>query len=650
MLFFKRKIRFLFLAVMLHCSFYTTMSQINYTANDAGHVPAYNGPFLYGNNMGYYGSTWDNITLSNIAAGNPLVNVAGVGSKSFRIPLPEEFVDFWGYDVSIAQYNHYATLGMRDNTLFVSSPSAAHRDNSFYGGCGQPSSLWANMFTPIWDGGANGTPVNDNNYYALYIYKLVTRYKAYNKFWEILNEPDYDFSGNSWKLPGQPGNWWENNPSPCDLVNMKAPIFHYIRLLRISYEVIKSVDPTAYITVGGIGYPSFLDAVLRNTDNPADGSVTPEYPLKGGAYFDVLSFHSYPMYNLRYWDNSINNFTYIRHSDGASQEFINAKTQMANVLNTHGYNNSTYPEKHFICTENNIPRKEFGDYIGSDQAQTNYIIKALVACQQNKIRQYYIFALGESKTYAEATHGYEMMGLYQKLDGLGPVTSGGIYNGVYGQQYTNEGIAFKTTSDLLLNYQYDNGKTSTLNLPATIGGGAFRDAIGNYVYVLWAKTTIDKSESASAIYTFPPAANVAPLLNKREWNYSVTGSTSSVPSVNVSLTATPIFLSENFQLVALTEEEKKKREAEKKLALTISPNPASHFASVNFTLTSPARVRLTIFDAQGKLVKSIPVRSQFATGSHTFPIYGMEAWPSGVYYCRFETEILQLMKKLVIVR
>ncbi len=647
---YQKPILLLLLSIALHCSFKTTNAQISYTANDAGSVPAYNGTFLYGNNMGYYGPTWDNITLSNIAAGNPLINVAGVGSKSFRILLPEEFVDFWGYDVSIAQYNHYATLGMRDHTLFVSSPSAAHRDNNYYGGCSQPSALWANMFTPIWDGGANGTPVNDNNYYALYIYKLAIRYKSYNKFWEILNEPDYDFSGNSWKLPGQPGNWWENNPSPCDLINMRAPIFHYVRLLRISYEVIKSVDSTAYVTVGGIGYNSFLDAILRNTDNPVDGSVTAEYPLKGGAYFDVLSFHNYPMYNLRYWDNSINNFTYIRHSDAAAQEFINVKTQMANLLGTYGYNNTVYPAKHFICTENNIPRKEFGDYIGTDLAQYNYIIKALVGCQQNSIRQFYIYAMGEPKTYAEATNEYDMMGLYQKLEGVGPVTSGGVYNGVYGQQYTNEGIAFKTTSDILLNYQYDNAKTATLNLPATIGGAAFRDATGNFVYVLWAKTSIDKSEVANATYTFPVAANVAPLLNKREWNYSVTNTTSSIPSVNVALTGTPIFLSENFQLVALTEEEKEKRKAEKKLALNVSPNPANNFSFVKFTLTSPARVRITIFDAQGKLVKSIPVPSQFATGTHSVPIYGMEAWSSGLYYCRFETEILQIMKKLVIAR
>jgi hypothetical protein len=140
------------------------------------------------------------------------------------------------------------------------------------------------------------------------------------------------------------------------------------------------------------------------------------------------------------------------------------------------------------------------------------------------------------------------------------------------------------------------------------------------------------------------------MLNKREWNYSVTNSTSSTPSINVALTGTPIFLSENFQLVPLREEEKEKKEAEKKLGLKVSPNPANRVAFVNFNLTSPARVRITIFDAQGRLVKSIPVPSQLATGSHSIPINGMGAWPSGIYYCRFETEILQVMKKLAISR
>ena len=635
-----------FLAILLCCISPAIYAQINYSANDAGRVPAYNSNFLYGTNMGYYGPSWDNVTKANIASGNPALNIKGAGVKSFRVPMPEEFLEFWGYDAEVSSFNHYSTLGVKDNTIFLGGSSIAHRDNNYYGGCGNPSWLFANMFTPIWDGGANGTPVNDANYYALYVYKTVTRYRSFTKFWEIINEPDYDVTGNSWKDPGQPGNWWENNPQPCALANLKAPIFHYIRMLRISYEVIKSVDSTAYITVGGLGYPSFLDAVLRNTDNPVDGSVTPEYPLKGGAYFDVLSFHNYPMYGLMYWDNSINNFAYKRHSDAAAEEFIKTKTKMATVLNARGYNNTTYPEKHFICTENNIPRKEFGDYIGTDQAQTNYIIKALVLSQQERIRQYYLFALGESANFADATQGYQMMGLFQNLEGVGPLTNGGVY----GQQYTNEGIAFKTTSDLLTNYQYDAAKTSSLNLPATIGGGAFRDAIGNYVYVLWAKTTIDKSEAASAVYSFPAGANVAPLVNKRDWNYSITSITTSMPSQNIALTGSPVFLSENFQLVNLNDDERERRNAEKKLALSIYPNPANTFASVVFTLTSPSRVRISIFDTQGHLVKSIPFTSQLSSGTHKIAINGMEAFPSGVYYCRFETEILQMMKKLTIVR
>ena len=640
----KSLLRLLLLLTTGSCIYQTAISQINFTANEPGRVPAYPRAFLYGTNMGYYGSSWDNITKANIAAGNTALNIQGAGSHSLRLSLPEDFLEYWGYDAEFGSFNHYTSLGIQDNTVFLGFPSAAHRDNNYYGGCGQPSWLFANMYTPIWDGGANGTPVNENNYYALYVYKTVTRYHNYTKFWEILNEPDFDLSGNAWKDPGQPGNWWDNNPPPCDLNNMKAPIFHYIRLLRISYEVIKSIDSTAYITVGGLGYPAFLDAVLRNTDNPADGSVTPAYPVKGGAYFDVLSFHNYPMYALTYWDNSINNFAHKRHSDAAAEEFIKAKNRMASVLAAHGYDGNIYPGKHFICTENNIPRKEFGDYIGTDQAQTNYVMKALVLSQQNNIKQYYLFALGETQTLAAATDGYALMGLFQKLEGVGPLTNGGVY----GQQFTNAGVGFKTTAELLRNYRYDSAKSQLMSLPLAIGGGAFRDAIGNYTYVLWAKTAVDRSESATATYTFPAALNAAPLLNKREWNYSITATTASIPSVSVALTGTPIFLSEDFQLVSIRDRNRTGVNEEKKFALGVYPNPSNKFATIKFTLTAPERVRVTIFDENGSLVKSVPMPASLPTGTHSIPINGIENFSAGVYYCRFETEKVRLMKKLII--
>lgn len=637
-----KKIRNLIAHVFLLMNSQTGFGQISYTANTT--VPAYNNFFEYGTNMGYYGPGWNDISLSNIAAGNVSLNIPGINSKTFRIPLPEDFLEFWGYDVRINEFNHYASLGVKDNTIFLAGTATAHRDNTDYG-CGQ-TWMWANMFTPIWDGGANGTPINDTNYYALYVYKTVTRYKDYTKFWEIINEPDYDISGNGWKDPGQPGNWWDANPNPCALVNIKAPVFHYVRLLRISYEVIKSIDPTAYITVGGIGYASFLDAILRNTDNPVDGSVTAEYPLKGGAYFDVLSFHNYPMYALMYWDNSILNFAYKRHSDAAAEEFIKVKNKMETVLTTYGYNNTTYPAKHFISTETNIPQKALGDYIGSDQAQTNYVMKTLVEAQKNNIRQLYYYTLGDATTVADAIAPYDVMGLYKKLEGVGPLTNGGIY----GQQYNSSGIGFRTTSDLLHNYRYDEARTTGMTLPSNIGGAAFKNDAGNYRYALWAKTTVDRSESASASYSFPAALGLGTQMVMREWDYSITNVNHNVGSTNINLSGTPVFLEENLQIVPIYDRDEPIESVEKRFAFSVYPNPAFNQANIRFTLTEPSKVTISLFDQQGRFIQLIPIPSSLSTGTHVFPITTIARLSSGVYFCKLSTEKIQLIRKITIAK
>src|SRR3982750_3231568 len=81
-------------------------AQINFTANDPGSVPAYNTGFLYGSNMGYY-PPWTNQNIADIAAGNPALNVKGVGIKSLHLPLPEkDFLDFWGYNISVNDFTY----------------------------------------------------------------------------------------------------------------------------------------------------------------------------------------------------------------------------------------------------------------------------------------------------------------------------------------------------------------------------------------------------------------------------------------------------------------------------------------------------------------------------------------------------------------
>ena len=517
-------------------------AQINYSANDFGHLPPNTSFFQYGANMGYYGPSWDDKTLADIAAGNTSKNVKGAGIKSLHLPLPESFLEFWGYNVRVDVFNHYASLGIKDNTVFLEDPKAEHRDNTNFG-CSESSRLFKNMYEPIWDGGANGTPVNDNNYLALYIYKTVLAYKQYVKYWEIINEPDLEYGILGDGEPGQPGNWYENNPPPCSIPNLYAPIFQYIRALRIGYEVVKYVDPTAYVSPGGLGKPGFLDAILRNTDNPADGSPTSAYPLKGGAYFDALSIHMYPIYHLHQWDNSIFGFVFSRHSDAAVNKYIEHKNKFYSVLASRGYNGSTYPAKHFITTENNIPNKSvqgsIGPWIGSQEAQRNYDIKALVESQKNNIDQYYVFVLGNDKeTWDASASELSFLGLYQNLNGKGPLTNGGVY----GQQYNESGIAYKTTSDLLLGKRYDAARTTAMLLPTNVVGAAFKDDAGNYIYVLWAKTTIDFSETAAATYSFPGGL-VSAQLDKKEWNYSSTGANGTTPSTNIALTGAPIFLS-----------------------------------------------------------------------------------------------------------
>jgi len=632
------------LASLILCSF-SVFSQVNFSANDPGAVPAYNGYFQYGTNLGYYDGTWNDWTLSDIAAGNPLLGVKGAGAKTFRILLPEYFLESWSYDIRLAEFNHYASLGVKDNTIFVGFPSPAHKDNNFYNGCAESSLLFANMYEPIWDGGANGTPVNENNYYALYMYKLVQTYGAFTKFYEITNEPDYTWYNTGWLEPGVAGNWWDNNPPPCELSNLKAPIFHYIRMLRISYEIVKTLDPTAYVAVGGIGWPSFLDALLRNTDEPTNGAVTGAYPLKGGAYFDVLSFHSYPQFELSYWDNNVNGFVYTRHSDAAVEKFVAKKNSFVTVLNNRGYDGATYPRKHFICTEGNIPRKELDGYIGSDDAARNYGMKVLIESQKHEVSQYYTFILGDAAPIETATNAFWVMGLFQNLNGIGPLTHGGVYL----QQYTNPGIGYKTTSDLLHFSRYDDARTGMMNLPSNVEGAAFRDSLGAYTYVLWAKTSIDKSEAASATYSFPAAMNVTPNVNRREWNYTITNSTTSIPSVNIPLNGTPVFITDNMQIVPIRDREIRERNKEKEFALSVYPNPASTVSSIKFTLTHPMNVRIKVYDVNGVLVIDKSTK-QYATGTHLIPLPGIERLASGVYNCRFETDEIQINRKLVIAR
>jgi hypothetical protein len=491
-------------------------------------VNVYNGYFLYGSNMGWKNHNWRDEDVADILVGNASKNIEGVGVNSLRPALYEFFVEDWGYDVRVDAFRHYSNIGAKENVVFISdSPCDAHRERKQYAP-GVASESFENLYEPVWVNGENGLSVNENNYYALYVYEVVKRYKDQVKFWEIKNEPDFTYNvGCAHAEPGEPCNWWDNDPLPEDLTNWRAPIQHYVRLLRVSYEVIKSVDPEAFICVGGIGFASFLDAILRNTDNPDGGTVTDKYPHKGGAWFDCLSFHCYPMYYLRSWDNSIGWFRYYRHSDAAVNSLMDRREELEAVLIKHGYGGE-YPSKEVIVTETNVPGKQVGDNIGSPEAQRNYLVKAAIIGQKNRISGIYVFGVWDDAEQNANGWDYDYMGLYKPLP-----------DRPSGRLRVNEsGIAWRTVSRMLKERKYSQAETAKLSLPAGIEGAAFHSTKTNdYIYALWAKTATDLSETASATYTFPASISAA-RLNVTSWD----GNSTVVTGRTVTLTGSPVFI------------------------------------------------------------------------------------------------------------
>lgn len=488
------------------------------TANT--YVPSYSALFQFGLNPGYYGNGWDDQKIYAIGA--------DAGAHSARASLPDSFIGQWGAAIRVPVFEYISTtLSFRENTVFLGEPRAAWRDTaSYYSNNGTPvqSKLWQGMYEPIWDNGENGTPVNDANKFAVYVWQIASTYGKYMRFYEIINEPDYTNSARAYANPGASGgSWWDSAPTPNELPNLNAPIYNYIRLLRIAYTVIKKTDPDSYVAPGGIGYASFLDALLRYTDNPDAGKVSSQYPLAGGAYFDALSYHIYPQYGGSYWDNGVGGFVYVRHSDRMSQVFVNQYQTMNETLADRNYNGTTFPRKPSIITETNVSRKAFNNYAGGEEIQRNYLIKAIVKGQQLGILQIYWFATGEGADYATAQDEYQLMGFYENLKRDAPNN----------QIMTSEGVANRTTYNQLYGWRYDATATAALNLPSTIDGAAFRKN-NQLRYVLWAKTTLDRNETASA------TINLTGTYTKVAWN----GTSSTVSGSNIQLTGSPIFLTQ----------------------------------------------------------------------------------------------------------
>ncbi len=599
------------------CAQYQTPTQFR-TANE--YVPKNYSPFRYGTNMGVY-PPYTDFDLANIAA--------KAGADAMRPALFESFLEEWGYDIRLDAFKHYADLGMTENVLFLGYPSDAHKEKTIF--CGkEPSTLFANLYEPIWKNSDSGVVINEKNYYANYVYKVASRYKNQVRFYEIWNEPDYSFTVKSELPAGINGSWWTTNPDPCEYA-LHAPVQSYIRMLRISYEVIKNVDPDGLVCVGGIGYPSFLDVLLRQTDNPKDGTITKEYPNRGGAYFDVLSYHSYPHIDnsVRAWSDKIGGFEYFRHSDRAVLGVIQKKLNFDQVLNKYGFNDVKLPKKHFIITECNIPAIAKGEYMGSVEAQRNFIMKALLRCQEQGILQFHVYSLSELKSDREASSEFDKMGLYHPI----------YYTPENKTLFTLAGLGYQSTAMILKGFNYNASETKKLNLNpnSNIVCLAFKSSTSNEViYALWALTSIDQSEFSKAEFSFTDSLHLK-LLKRYDWDYAQTLESQTVDSKYIQLTGVPQFFSTYVNEIHPQNNQD---------ILNVYSNPTDSEVVVNYSLEVESIVSLTIYDASKKTSIVLIENQRTQIGSHEWRC-NLKKFSAGIYFVQITIGKKIFTKKIV---
>ncbi|XXX74899.1 hypothetical protein WMF30_45320 [Sorangium sp. So ce134] len=452
--------------------------------------------FRYGANLGHRNASWGDDKEATLAA--------RAGVRSLRVKLPAAHLAAWGYDIEIGDIQSYAALGMSEHIGFLigsesvelttAPPGAADWQNEHY----IPKSLYEPIFS------ADGT-VNPGNAWASYVYRTVDTYKTWIRVWHVWNEPDWVAD---WRVTEA---WATEPPQVADLPRFNGSIFDYIRMLRVTKEAARKADPNALIATGGIGYPTFLSAILRYTDNPEGGAVTAEYPEKGGAYIDVLDFHYYPIFSPKSSDASVDDFL-------ASRDALAAVLAEAGIQ-VQGWN----------VSENGAPLAPTPEYpeVGSPEYARNYLIKTMTMAQAHGIGgvDWFILSNGEDGSDDVFAH----MGLYNDVGALTSVDQA---------TKTDLGKAYTTLNEVLFGASYDDGATKQLALPRDARGVVF-EKDGKRRIALWAATPSD-TEDASANVEVATSTG----FEIHAWDGAKTSADSSDGKVTLALSGSPVLLVE----------------------------------------------------------------------------------------------------------
>ncbi|CAN5167085.1 hypothetical protein BH09MYX1_BH09MYX1_67150 [soil metagenome] len=462
-------------------------------------LPALSSPFRYGMNVGHPNADWGDDEMGLLAA--------QAGADSERIKLPETHLTTWGWDIEVGDIKSYAANGMKDHVGFLCTPTAAHSTMPS-GKADWELEYWAprNLHQPIFL--ADGS-VNPDNFWAAYVEKTVKTYSPWVRIWEVWNEPDWV---SDWQVVE---GWKTNPPKASELPRFNGSIFDYVRMLRVTWMVVHKVDPTARVATGGIGYPSFLNAILRYTDEPKQGAVDEAHPKTGGAWFDVLDFHYYPIFQKGNSDASVDDFM-------KSKASLAAELAAANVTG-----------KEWNVTETGAPRQSVDGAPGSDAYARNYLVKALLTAQAQGILGIDWFILSDGKPADVAKDSFASMGLWFDVSTLKVTTDA---------RMTPSGTAMLGMTKLLRGARVDLTATTALGLATNVGGIVFVTKEQKHVWVLWARGTDEQATGAYAIASAKP-------LTMYLWDHAVTSAKATIASnagkVNAPLESAPRYFVED---------------------------------------------------------------------------------------------------------
>lgn len=387
------------------------------------------GPFRFGINGGHRNPNFDDAEQAEMEV--------RAGAKSQRISLPATHLAQWGLGIEVGDMKSYAKLGLRGQVGFLTQPVRA-QSTIPDGKADWELAYWQpkNLHEPITlpDGS-----VNPANYWAKYVFDTVTTYKEWIKIWEVWNEPDWV---GDWKVTQ---GWDSSAPKQSELPRFNGSIYDYVRMLRVSQVAARLADPDARIATGGIGYPSFLRAILAYTDSPT-GAVDADHAKTGAAYVDVVSFHHYPVYTAG--DSNAGVAGYVKQLEEMKAVAKAAK------FTPRGWEN----------TETGAPHLAVGGATGSPEYARNYLVKVMLTAWADGVHGVDWFTLSDGALGGASTDPYDFMGLYFDTVSLAAIGDA---------QLTDTGVAYATLTGLLagaaLESRDSQGSTQRLRFKTTAG-------------------------------------------------------------------------------------------------------------------------------------------------------------------------------------